>query len=127
MPTINVTPVLASPYFNQGKIFTCIRSKQVQGVDGRPIVTQTRTPFAGVVTNDDSDVLHRTPEGARITGDIMVHTTFILSDGSDGQSADTVLWRGNRYTVTKIRDWSTYGPGFVAATLELFPLQGSAA
>jgi hypothetical protein len=104
----------------------CIR--QTQSVDDEGIATNTpaTTTFSGVITNDSGDVLARSGEGSKIQASITIHTRFQLRDGKDGQDADEVIYRGNRYTIVNVADWSDYGRGFVCASAELIPLSGGA-
>lgn len=123
MPLLDVSDVLLDPMF-QDTSLTCTRQAQTVDANGIASNTQTVTPFAGVVTNDAGDQLLRRPDGSRIEGSITIHTQFQLSDGRIGFDGDLVSWQGRQYTVVNVRDWSTYGRGFVAAQCELIPLSG---
>jgi hypothetical protein len=39
--------------------------------------------------------------------------------------ADLVVWKGARYTVVNVDDYSHFGAGFVAATCDLIPVAGA--
>lgn len=122
-PLLDVSDVLLdSEFFDFGLV--CFRN--VQSVDATGIAsnTTTATPFGGVVTNNAGDLLVRLSEGARIKGSITVHTKFRLTDGADGVGADEITWQGNRYTVSTVGNWSTYGAGFMAVNCDLIPLSG---
>lgn len=123
MPSLNVTQVLASPYFADNTL-VYFRYGQIMTVDGTAIVQMSTAKFSGVVTNDKGDRLSRSGTAARIEANITIHTKTRLQDGKTGVAADEVLWQGNRYTVDRLRDWSTYGPGFVACECELKPIDG---
>ncbi|AHX12939.1 hypothetical protein CH75_06505 [Dyella jiangningensis] len=124
MPRLNVTRVLNSREFVD-RTLVCRRNAQTVGNDGIAVDTPTETPFSGVVTNDQGDILKRFPEGSYVTGSIMVHSKFPLVAGADGLDADLVQWNGGWYTVFNISDWTTYGPGFTVALCTPVKLSGS--
>ncbi|WP_248322031.1 hypothetical protein [Caballeronia sp. Sq4a] len=123
MPLLDVSDLLTDPDFVDTSL-TCTRSAQTVGDDGMAVNAPTVTPFSGVVTNDSGDQLRRRPDGTMIEGSITIHTRFQLIDGKTGFDADIVTWQGRQYTVVNVRDWSTYGRGFVAAQCELMPFSG---
>lgn len=123
MAQLDVTDILADPDFMDTGL-ECERLTQTITGDGLAVNTPTILPFSAVVTSDKGDMLVRLATGERAEGSITVHTRFALSDGSTGQTADIVRWRGRRYTVTLVNDYSHFGRGFVAATCDLIPLSG---
>lgn len=122
MALLDVTGVLLDPAFADRLV--CERNKQVVGDDGIAVNTAQTLKFSGVVTSDNGDILERIATGERIKGSITVHTRFILNDGSAGYTADVVQWRGRRYTVSSVNDYSHFGRGFIAASCDLIPLSG---
>ena len=123
MAQLDVTDILADPDFMDTGL-ECERLTQTITGDGLAVNTPTILPFSAVVTSDKGDMLVRLATGERAEGSITVHTRFTLNDGSTGQTADIVRWRGRRYTVTLVNDYSHFGRGFVAATCDLIPLSG---
>ncbi|MET3654087.1 hypothetical protein [Dyella japonica] len=123
MPRLNVTHLLFSREFVD-RTLVCRRNAQTVSNGGMATNTPTDTPFSGVVTNDQGDILKRFPEGSYVTGSIMVHSRFPLTAGSDGIDADLVQWKGDWYTVFNISDWTTYGAGFTAALCTPVKLSG---
>lgn len=123
MPLLDVSDVLLDPDFVDSSLI-CARSAQTVGSDGMAVNTATQIPFSGVVTNDTGDQLIRNADGSRIQGSITIHSQFRLIDGVSGFDADVVTWQGRSYVVNNVRDWSTYGQGFVAAQCVLIPLSG---
>ena len=82
MPRLNVTRVLFSREFVD-RTLVCRRNAQTVGQDGRAVDTPTDTPFSGVVTNDQGDIMKRMPEGSYVTGSIsLAHTDRHPDDGS---------------------------------------------
>lgn len=123
MALIDVTDVLSDPDFCDYGII-CERNSQIIGEDGLARNTITKTRFTGVVTTNEGDLLDQLATGQRIKGSILIHTKFVLKDGTVGFAADIVEWRAKRYTVSKVSDYSHYGRGFVCATCDLLPLSG---
>jgi hypothetical protein len=76
------------------------------------------------VTSADGDVLLRGAESARVTGSITIHTVFRLTAGDDDNDADVVIWRGARYVVTALNDYTHFGRGFVVATCSNLSIAG---
>ncbi len=123
MPDIDVSEILTDPDFLDSTL-VCVRSVQTVGADGIAVLAQTKTRFAGVVTQDAGAVLRRIAAGERITGSISVVTYFRLLAGSPTNTADVVQWGTNSYTVSQVSDYSRYGAGFVEAICDLVALSG---
>ena len=123
MALLDVSEILLDPDFMDIGL-TCTRSVQTVGDNGRPSVTETVTPFAGVVTSDKGDILERLAGAERKKGSILIHTIFQLTAGSGDTAADIVTWRGKQYTVSNVNDYAHFGRGFVCATCDLLPLKG---
>lgn len=123
---LDVTDVLRDPAFKD--VIDVIRNTSVVDDHGFNVVTpKTYRNVSAVVTQAGGDVLRRQIAGERIEGNISVYTMFRLTDGRDfannDLTADIVIYDGNKYTVTSVKDYSRWGQGFVAATCELLPLQ----
>jgi hypothetical protein len=123
MARLDVTEILTDPDFVDTAL-VCERSAQSVGTDGLAVNSTKSIRFAGVVTSDQGDILERMPGVERITGSITIHSRFVLNDGSPGKTADVVQWRGRRYTVSNVNDYSHFGRGFIVATCDLIPLAG---
>lgn len=123
MALLDVSDVVLDPDFMDAGLICC---RMTQTVDeyGRASNSEAQTAFSGVVTSDKGDILHRNADGSRIIGSILIHSVFRLSDGSAGQDADEIIWRGRRYTVVNVNDYSHFGRGFVCATCDIKPLSG---
>lgn len=122
-PLLDVSDVLLDPEFFDFCL-VCYRNVQTVATTGIASNAVTVTRFGGVVTNNAGDLLMRLSEGARIKGSITVHTKFRLTAGADGVGADEITWQGDRYTVSSVGNWSTYGAGFMAVNADLIPLSG---
>jgi galactose-6-phosphate isomerase len=123
MPNLDVSSVLTDPLFADMSL-RCIRQRQTVGTDGIAVNTPVPVPFSGVVTAASGTVLEREAEGSRVSGSINIVTRFWLEDGKNSLAADIVTWKGRRYTVADVQDYSRYGPGFIQATCELLPITG---
>lgn len=115
MPLLDVSDILLDPDFADLAL-TVTRSAQTIGDNGRAVVSQRAQRFGGVVTQDAGTVFERFPDAARITGSIIIHTTFKLRVAGPDYDADIVTDAdGQRYTVNAIKNYARYGAGFVVA------------
>lgn len=115
MPLLDVSDILLDPDFADLAL-TVTRNAQVVGDNGRAVVSARSQRFGGVVTQDAGTVFERFPDAARVTGSILIHTTFKLRVAGDEYDADIVTDAdGARFTVTAIRNYARYGAGFVVA------------
>jgi len=124
MPLLDVSDVLSDPLFADTTL-VCTRETQVVGDDGIAVNTEQAIPFSGVVTADRAKELARLAEGSQVSGSILIHTVFRLTNGGpDGSDSDKVTWNGRQYLVTSINDYTTYGAGYVCASCDLLPISG---
>lgn len=118
MPLLDVSDILLDPDFADLAL-TVTRNAQTIGDNGRATVSQRSQRFGGVVTQDAGTVFERFPDAARISGAILIHSTFKLRAAGQEYDADIVTdATGAKYTVKAIRDYSRYGAGFVVALCE---------
>lgn len=123
MALIDVSDIVTDPDFMDSGL-VCERNAQTVDDDGLATNTTTKTRFSAVVTSNNGDILERMAAGERIKGSITLHTRFALREGRAGFTADVVEWRGRRYTVSEVMDYSNFGRGFFAANCDLIPLAG---
>lgn len=123
MALLDVTDVVLDPDFMDTSL-TYERNSVTVGSNGIATQTTVTTAFSGVVTSNTGDILERMTDGERIKGSITIHTKTVLNDGATGTTADIVQWRGRRYTVSNVNDYSHFGRGFIAANCDLIPLSG---
>lgn len=124
MASLDVSFLLADPDF--ADTLTARRLAQTVGSNGRAVSTTTDTDFVGVAFPGAGNLLVRGPDGERVSADMTVVTMHPLSAGSAGNPADEVVWRGSRYTVKSVQDYSNWGAGFVLALCDLIPVSGGA-
>lgn len=123
MPLLDVTEVLFDPDF--ADTLVCIRQTQTVDDDGIATNVTQSMPFIGVVTADRGKELARLAAGSHVSGSILVHTAFRLTNGGPaGRDSDHIVWNGDEYIVKSIDDYSTYGMGFLCASCDLLPLSG---
>lgn len=113
MPSLDVSDAFDPDFMDP---LTCVRTVQTVGSNGRAINTPTSIAFSGVVTNDSGDTLQRGSDAARVAASINVTSPFILNMAGAACDADVVQWDGRAYTVSNVKDYSTYGAGFSIAT-----------
>lgn len=77
-------------------------------------VSQTFRQSAVVAPASPND-LERLPEQQHMRKTIVVITNFRLQGPSPGFQADVVNWKGDRFVVTLVDDFSAYGQGFINA------------
>ena len=124
MASLDVSFLLSDPDF--ADTLTARRLVQSVGSNGRADSIATDVDFVGVAFPGTGNLLVRGADGERVSADMTVVTTHPLSSGSDGNPADEVVWRGSRYTVKSVQDYSNWGAGFVLALCDLIPVSGGA-
>lgn len=119
MPFLDVSDILLDPDFADTVTLTRTTTTVV---NGRAVRSGADTTISAVVTSGSGDTLDRLAEGRMRHGSITIHTQTRLYAGQGNIDADEITYRGQRYTVTSVNDYSAYGAGFVAAEAELKPL-----
>jgi galactose-6-phosphate isomerase len=113
MPALDVSEILTDPDFAES--LTVIRRDQAVNSHGRAVSLPEEIPITGVVTGGSSAGLRRAAEYGVNTRAIMVHTQFELRDTHRGELPDLIIWKGTRYIVDRVADYSQYGAGFTSA------------
>lgn len=119
MPNIDVTSVLLDPVV-AGEAFVVIRRAENVNQYGEPIVGMVRLPAYGSIFPAGANSLVREEAYDAQAKSVTVVTTFRLrgvSKDASGQNykPDIVLWRGDKFTVRDVKDFSKYGVGMIAA------------
>lgn len=84
-------------------------------VGGRFVETPTTVSFYGPIIAANEQDISVLPEGDRVNGLMVFYTTldnpFLISRASDGQlgTSDQPNWRGNKYRILRVFDYSDYG------------------
>ena len=122
--TIDVTELLDDPDFVTGNLVVISRAQSVN-TSGRTENTEVRTTSSGGVFPGTGNMMLRTPDGERVTGDISIVTRDYLTGGiGQGRAADVVEYAGGRYIVKNTFDYSNWGRGFVMAVCDMLPVGG---
>lgn len=112
---LNVNAAISSPMLS-GKQFTVIRRSSTVDGNGRVKHSDQTIPnLSGVVHVSSGKEMAFEADYATGNKYILVHTKFRLYPQSTHALPDFVLWRGDRYKVNALDDYSPYGPGFVTA------------
>src|ERR1700720_836145 len=99
MPMLDVVPDIFGD-LNCIDSFLVTRNIQTVTSGGRAVDTPTVIPLIyGVVMPVDNSVIDKFPEGEVRHGDIVIYTTFALTDGHGGSDYDVVTWNGDTYQV----------------------------
>lgn len=123
MALLDVSDIVLDPDFMDSGLIRH-RASETVGINGRASEIEADQAFAAVVTSDSGEMLARMPDGSRVSGAIMVHTTLDLTPGKGDAPADEITWQGRRYTVERLADYSHFGTGFNAAICALKSLRG---
>lgn len=128
MPDIDVSDIINDPDFADCFTVTSTSRSMATGVP----VDSADGPFdgSGVVIPGKSN-LRRLDDGSRIAAYIDIWTQYSLTagwkaDDTTSQLADIVTWKGRRYTVAAVEDYSNYGSGFLKVSADLLDLNPSA-
>lgn len=106
---INVSEVVLDDDFVQP--FTVFRSSGQQGPDGW-INTEAQLTLHGVVSVARARDLQMVPEGDRVGGAMVFHSTlpiYTTRVNPDQGISDVILWRGERYKVSTLLPYVDYG------------------
>ena len=124
MALLDVSEVLFDPDFMDSSLVVTATTQTI-GANGLAVNATIDQTFSGVVTNNNGDMLQRLADGERVTGNILIHTVYRLSAGKGYRAADVVTWRGQKYTVKGIVDYTNFGRGFIVADCDILPFSGS--
>jgi hypothetical protein len=127
MPRINVGSLVTDPDFSETFQVT-VQYNTITSAGVQTSLSTTTSNATGVVTPGKQD-LRRLDDGTRVNAYIDVFTQFPLSTGgrvsdSEERVADIVTWKGNKYVVASIRNFSNYG--FIQASCDLIQINPGA-
>jgi hypothetical protein len=111
MPTLEVSWVTQEPEF--ADMFQVLRRPETISQSGRSVTSQvTATAYGTIVpTGDNSLVRQADYELGRKT--LTLYTTYPLQMAAPGYQPDLILYRGNQFVVSSVKDFSAFGEGFV--------------
>lgn len=117
MPLLDVSEIIADPDFSDDIVV--IRFTRTMDTHGRVIDTPGTYYTYGCVQPAPESKLLILPELERVGSFISVITPFRLIPLTSTTAPDQVTWQNRSYSVRDVRDWSTYGNGFVEGICEL--------
>lgn len=117
MPALDVSELLTDPDFVT--TFDIVRRTQTVDSHGRAVNAEsTIKSVVGAVTAGSSGWLrwlNRSPGYGASSRAITVYAKTRLYDTTSGRLPDLVVWKGTRYIVDKVNDYSEFGQGFYFA------------
>lgn len=117
MPLLDISELMGDPdFFND---ITIVRSTQSVDMNGRVTNTPGVYQSYGCVQPAPEYQLQQLPDEGRASSYISVVTPSRLFVNAEGMAADQVIWSDMTWRVVKVRDWSTWGNGFVEAICAL--------
>jgi len=117
MPLLDVSELLGDPMFADD--ITVIRSTRSVSTGGRTVDTPSSYNTYGNVQPASEAQLQQLPDLERVGSYISVVTPFPLYCLTDTTAPDQVKWNHGTYRVAVVRDYTTYGSGFVEALCQL--------
>lgn len=121
MPLIDVSDILADPDI-AGETFTVVRQAEDVNEYGETQVVTTQFTASGSIqpTGDNSLLREEAFQAQQKT--IQVITTFLLRGATQDPAGsgqlyqpDLVVWKGEKFLVRVVEDYSAYGAGMVRA------------
>lgn len=113
MPFTSVTRAISNPRFQSA--FTVERRSETVGNDGFAVLTPTPIAAKGVICSASPSDLERLPDEQHMGRSHSIVTRFRLQGPSPGKQADVVIYRGNRFLVVSVDDYTEWGSGWVQA------------
>jgi galactose-6-phosphate isomerase len=114
MPTLDVSDVVICVEFSDR--FDVIRRPETISQTGRSVTSQVTVPgLLGTIYPTDNNSLVRQADYELGRKTLTVATKYPLQMAAPGYQPDLVLYRGNQFVVSSIKDFSAYGEGFIEA------------
>jgi hypothetical protein len=100
--------------------FVVLRRQEIVDTFGRSQTTITRIPASGSITPSGDNTLARSEDYQTQGNTITIITAFKLRGPSKdalgrNYQPDIIEWRGSRYIISTLNDWSGGGGGMVEA------------
>ena len=114
MGQVDVSELLADPDFMDPIII--VRRQAVVNILGNNVLEEQGFPSYGCVQSVSGKTLQRLPEALRVVNVMSFWVKGkIVSDGRC-QYPDIIVYKGSRYAVQVIFDWTNWGEGFCEGT-----------
>lgn len=114
MALIDVSELLVDPDF----VDPITQIKRVPTIDTSGTQTFTETPFEtiGSVQPASTATIQKMPEALRVANLRSFWIKGIITYQSTGQYPDILVFKGKRYQVNSVSDWSNFGEGYTEGT-----------
>lgn len=115
MGQIDVSEILLDPDFVEP--LTLVHRKSYTNELGQNVITETPLETNGSVQPASGRTLQRLPEALRVANvSSFWIQSEIVADGRYGEYPDVIDFKGVRYTVQVIFDWTNWGAGWCEGT-----------
>ena len=115
MPDTDVTELLSDPDFVEP--LNVSQAAETVGTNGRVTITLTPVspvPYA-VIQPEKGQHFVRTPDMQYLPRSIKIWTTYPLTGPAPGRQPDRIVWAGDTFVPTMVRNWMHFGQGYVYA------------
>lgn len=109
-PQLDTTELMSDPDFVD-EVVQISRASQVNS-RGENILTSCNTPTVGSVQPADGKMIQRLPEAERIGNFMSFWLKGTIVASAPGKYTDILVFRGQRFQVKTVFDWSTWGAGW---------------
>ena len=106
---IDVSEIINDPDFCQS--FTVYRDSG-SWIEGRWVSSTSTLSMSGVISVASAKELNQVPEGDRVEGAIVIHTTdqiYATRAASPAGISDKIEWNGELYKIIQMYPYSDYG------------------
>ena len=110
MAQLDVTELLCDPDFVD-EVQHVSRRSQVNSF-GENIITQVSEPTVGSVQPADGKTIERLPENLRVSNLMSFWLQGTIVASAPGKYTDILVFRGQRFQVVTVFDWTTWGAGW---------------
>lgn len=114
---IDVSELMDDPDFLSPYPIQLVRRANVANEHGEGVMTESATSIEGIIQPGSGDMMEKLPESARLQESIRIWTRATLTpqqEGVDGYG-DLLVYRGKRWLVRVVDDFSTWGNGYTKA------------
>jgi len=112
MPQIDVTELLTDPDF-VGEIIQITRQTRVNSL-GENILTECPIKTVVSVPPANGKEIERLPEAQRVANLMNFYFKGTIIASAPGKYSDILVFRGQRFQVLLVQDWSAWGAGYCA-------------
>lgn len=114
MGQVNVTDILSDPDFTDAiQLITRVPSINLLGEN---ILQETALNTIGSVQPASGKAINRLPEALRVANISSFWFKGTIVASSPGKYASILVFRGSRYQVQTVQDWSNWGEGWSEGT-----------